>query len=225
MNEQINVLIVEDEPLTIDGLKNVLEYISNTDGILEFNIRTALNCDAAYFEIEKAVRGTPFDLVLLDINIPPSEERKLLSGEDIGIKLRVLLPKVKIIVSTSHNENYRLNNILKSIKPEGLIMKNEITASGMKEAIEKVLNNSPYYTSTALRLVRRHATNDFALDKRDRQLLYYLSRGVKSKDLSSYLELSKSGVNLRKRKIREVFNIDDNNDITLLDAAKENGYL
>lgn len=225
MNEQINVLIVEDEPMAIDGYKNVLEYISNSSETIEFKIRSALNCDDALLEIDKAVKGTPIDLVLLDVNLPPSKDRKLLSGEDLGLKFRKLFPKVKIIVLTSHNENYRLNNILKSVNPEGFLIKSEINAKGLKEAIKNVLNNTPYYSSTILRLVRRHATNDFVLDKTDRQILYQLSRGTKTKDLPNYIALSKSGIELRKRRIREVFNIEGEKDITLLQAAIDNGYL
>jgi len=82
MNSPINVLIVEDEPLSINILKTIFENISNTNGTLEFNVKTAQSCDSALLEIDKAVKGTPFEFALLDINVPPSHDKKLLSGED-----------------------------------------------------------------------------------------------------------------------------------------------
>ncbi|MBN4057921.1 response regulator transcription factor [Olleya sp. AH-315-K02] len=225
MNGQINVLIVEDEPLILDVLRSVLESVSNSNGALNFKIKSAIDCDTAYREIEKAVRGTPFDLVLLDINIPPSRDRKLLSGEDLGLELKGLFPKVKIIVFTSHNENYRLNNILKTLNPDGFLIKSEIDFKDLIEAINGVLNNIPYYSKTILRLIRRHVNNDFILDKLDRQLLYQLSKGTKTKDLPNYINLSKSGIELRKRKLKEIFCIEGKKSKTLIEAAIENGYL
>lgn len=225
MNKQINVLLVEDEPLTISGLKNVFEYLKNCNAALDFKIKSAKDCDTGYLEIEKAVNGTPIDLALLDVDLPPSKDRKFLSGEDLGLELKRLFPKIKIIIYTSYNQNYRLNNILKNLRPDGFLIKSETGFKDYAKAITMVLNNTPYYSNIILRLIRLHVSHDFVLDKTDRHLLYQLSRGVKSKDLPNYIELSKSGIELRKRRLKEVFNIEGKKDKTLLEAAIENGYL
>ncbi len=225
MKEPINVLIVEDQPLITRSLKNALKHLSDANGSLDFKIHTAINCDLALLEIDKAVKGTPFDLVLLGINIPPSSDRKLLSGEDIGLELKGLFPKVKIIVFTSRNTNFKLNNILRSVNPDGFLVKSDIDFDDLIVAINTVLFEPPYYSKRILRLIRRHVSNDFVLDKIDRQLLYQLSKGTKTKDLPNIVRLSKSGIERRKRNLKEVFNIENEDDLMLLKLAEEKGYI
>lgn len=226
MNDPINVLIVEDELLTINSFKKALEQLSNSEGTLNFKIRTARDCHTASLEIDKAVKATPFDLVLLNINIPPSRERRsIIHGEDIGLELKGYFPKVKIMVFTSNNENYKLNNIIRTLDPDGFIIKRDIDSKELIKAIRTVLLKPPYYSKEILKLLRQLISNDFVLDKIDRALLYNLSKGIKNKNLPDHIYLSKGGIERRKRHLREVFNIVNEDDKTLLECAKEKGYL
>lgn len=225
MNNFINVLIVEDEPLIIKSLNTVLKNIGNSDKTLDFKIKSVRNCDAANREIDKAVRGTPLDLVLLDINVQASSDRKLLSGEDLGMELKSLFPNIKIIVFTSHHENYRVNNILQSVNPNGLLIKSDIDFKDLVEAVKEVLNDTPYYSKTVLKLIRSHVSNSFVLDRTDRKLLFLLSKGTKNKHLPEYIGMSKSGIARRKRNLKEVFSLENEDDFFLLKAAKEKGFI
>lgn len=225
MNGPINVLIVEDEPLITNSLKLAFEQLSESNSSLDFTLKFAKNCDTALLKIDKAVKSTPFDLVLLDINIPASSDRKLLSGEDLGLELKGLFPRVKIIVFTSHNNNFRFSNILKSLNPDGFLIKSDIDFKELLVAIKTVLFEPPYYSKVILQLIRRHVTSDFVLDKIDRQLLYQLSKGTKTKDLPNFIFLSKGGIERRKRNLKEIFDIENESDQMLLKLAEEKGYL
>ena len=225
MTQNMKVLIVEDEPLIINVLEKALYQISEDNGLFEFKISSATNCDSAQFEIQKAIKSQPFDLVLLDISIPESTDRQLLSGEDIGIEIRQLFPHVKIMVFTSHNNNYRLNNILKSINPEGFLIKSDIDYSKLITAINAILNDEPFYSKAIMQLVRRHISNDFVLDQLDRQLIFHISKGSKMKELAEILPLSKSAMEYRKRNLKQLFDIEDGNDRDLILKAEEHGYI
>ncbi|WP_347922493.1 response regulator [Pontimicrobium sp. SW4] len=222
---KVNVLIVEDEPLIINSLEHIFGHLSNISSKLDFKIQSSRDCDSALLEINKAVKGTPLDLVLLDINIPASKCKELLSGEDLGIELKNTFPDVKIIVFTSHQDNYRLNNILQNLDPDGFIIKNEVGFNDIMKAISKVLTNPPYYSDRVLKLIRRHVSNEVVLDKIDRQLLYLLSKGTKTKDIPDYIRLSKSGVERRKRNLKEIFQIENKEDKVLLEIAIEKGFI
>ena len=163
--------------------------------------------------------------MLLDINLRASTDKKFLSGEDLGIEIKKFFPDVKIVVLTSHNNNYRLNNILKSLDPLGFLIKTETDFAILIEALDSVLGDSPYYSKAILQLMRRHITNDFALDKIDRQLLYQLSKGLKMKDLSNIIPLSQSAIELRKRNLKELFEMEEGNDRNLLLKAEERGFI
>ena len=225
MSKKINVLIVEDEPLIINVLESALHQISDTNGLLDFNVKSVTNCDLAHYEIQRAIKGDPFDLVLLDINIPASSDQTFLSGEDIGVELRRVFPKVKLLVFTAHNNNYRLNNILKSLNPEGFLIKSDIDFVKLITAINAILSDEPFYSKAILQLMRRHLSHDFVLDKIDRQLIYQISKGAKMNELTEILPLSKSAIEYRKRNIKEVLEVVDGNDRDLILKAEACGYI
>ena len=225
MNKKIKTLIVEDEPLMIQPMKLALNQLSESNGLLDFEILTSLDCDTAVNEIERAVKSEPFDLVLLDINLKPSANGKYLSGEDIGVEIRRFFPNAKIIVLTSHNNNYRLNNILKTLNPDGFLIKSDVDFAKLLDALKTVIEDTPYYSRAILKLMRRHIINDFTLDRIDRQLLYQLSKGAKMKHLSDVIPLSKSAIELRKRNLKEVFGVEEGDDRNLLIRAEECGFI
>jgi DNA-binding NarL/FixJ family response regulator len=161
----------------------------------------------------------------LDIKLPPSKDKKILSGEDLGLEIKKLLPDSKIIVSTTYNDNYRIYSLMKNLNPDGLLIKNDITASELVNAINLVLTSPPYYSSSVSQTIRNEMLNDLLLDKIDRRLLYELSIGTKTKDLPITLPLSIAGVEKRKRNLKNVFDVSGLEDKDLINKAKEKGFI
>jgi two-component system response regulator NreC len=225
MIKPLNTLIIEDHQLIIDGYTRALDYVSSQNNSIIFKLIIAKNCDDANMEIEYAIEKNLIDLVFLDISLPPSKDRKIVSGDDLGLKLRSFFPRVKIIVCTHLNNNYRLINILKTVKPDSLLLKSEIDFKNLTEAILNVINEVPYYSRPILKLVRQHISNDFNLDDIDRQILYQLSLGSKTKELPETVHLSIAGIEKRKRRLNQIFNNDKNSDKLLLRLAREKGFL
>ncbi|MFL1012611.1 DNA-binding response regulator [Flavisericum labens] len=225
MTKQLNTLIIEDHPFIIEGYKRVLETISAEHGAIDFKISSAGNCDEANKEIKYATNHYIIDLVFLDISLPPSRDRKLISGDDIGLKLKSLFPNVKLIVATHLNNNYRLVNILKTLNPDGLLLKSELTFNNLKEGVTNVINDVPFYSRPILKLLRQHVSNDFNLDDIDRKMLYHLSQGAKTKELTEVVHLSQSGVESRKRRLNQIFNNEKKSDKALLKLAREKGFI
>ena len=77
-------------------------------------------------KIEDAAKKNGIDIVFLDISLPPSADGEYLSGEDLGIAIKKLLPKCKIVVATTFNDNYRIQAILKNVNPDGFLIKNDV---------------------------------------------------------------------------------------------------
>ncbi|TBN04464.1 response regulator transcription factor [Hyunsoonleella flava] len=225
MNKPLNTLIVEDHQLIIDSYKMALDFVANRESDYSFKITISKSCEEAYLEIEHAANFGTVDLVFLDISLPPAKKYSILSGDDIGIKVRQLFPKAKILVITHLSDNYRLINILKCLKPNSLLLKNELDFNRLTESISNVLYGIPYYSHSVLKLVRQHISNDFNLDQIDRQVLYYLSQGNKTKDLPELVNLSLAGIERRKRKLNEIFNNDKKSDKVLIKIAKEKGFI
>ena len=91
--EERNILLVDDHHMILEGYKNVLSKIKSED--YDISVETADNCDTAW----EILKGKKFDIVFLDINFPIEGNNKILSGEDLGIKIKKELPEVKIIIA------------------------------------------------------------------------------------------------------------------------------
>jgi DNA-binding NarL/FixJ family response regulator len=225
MNNIYNVLIIDDHPIIADAYKSAFDFLSSENKSLNFNITVVHNSDDAIKKITEASKKNGIDIVFLDISLPPSTDGKILSGEDIGIKIRELLPKCKIIVATTFNDNYRIQVILKNVNPNGFLIKNDVNKEELVTSIKTVLDNSPYYSKSVLELFRKQASIDYRLDKIDRQLLYEMSIGTKMKELPNIIPLSMTGIEKRKKNLKVLFDVSENDDRSLVLKAKEKGFI
>ncbi|MBO6881089.1 hypothetical protein [Winogradskyella sp.] len=220
MQKEFNVLIVEHEGLLVDVLKNAFASLS-TKG-KKFNLKIANSCNTALRIMES---NTPLDFALLNINIPPCENKKLLFIEDISLKLRFAFPRVKIIVFSSYKNNTYLHSLFKTLNPECLLVKSDINYGELLNAIETVITEPPYYSKTVLRYMRRRIANNMVVDNIDKAILHYLSIGTKMKDLPKFIHLSKSAIESRKRRLKEVFGVEKKGDYHLIHCAEEKGFI
>lgn len=225
MSKILNILIVDDHAIIIESYRSVLQRISENESRYQFRVHTAQDCDSASILIDKLADTTMVDLALLDIRIPPSKNGRYTAGDDIGVKLKEIYPQVKVIVLTTHTENFRLFSILNKLNPEALLLKSELTSAMLEETIKDVLDDIPRYSRPVLQLMRKHITNHDNVDATDRKLIYQLSMGTKTKDLPEYLNLSLPGIERRKRLLKSIFNIEGMSDKALIKVAREKGFL
>lgn len=221
-----HALIIDDHPLISEAYKSAFLFYQKKVKTVSFDISVCHDCDSAIDKInEIAANQLPLDIVFLDISLPPSKNRKILSGEDLGLKINELLPEARIIVSTTFNDNYRIHSIFKNINPDGFLIKNDITPKELLLAIEEVLTDPPYYSKTVMKLLRNQLSSDLLLDQIDRKILYELSIGTKIKDLPNVVPLSIAGIQKRKRHLMQVFDIKGVDDKELVLIAREKGFI
>jgi len=225
MNKPIKVLLIEDEPLTIDVYERALKATTSLNGNLKFSIDSANNCDKAMAKLNMAETNGGIDLVFLDMRLPPSKDGKILSGEDLGIKIRSLFKDVKILVCTTFSDCYKISSILKNLNPDGFLVKNDLSFPILVEAIGNVILEPPYYSKTVMKIFRKQSTNDFIIDNIDRKILYELSNGTKMNELPGVLPLSIAALERRKRILKDVFNVNGKGDRDLILLAQEKGFI
>lgn len=218
-SREINVLLIDDHHMILEGYSNVLSRIDTE--AQQFKVDTADDCDLAWKKIE---RGT-YDVIFLDINFPVSEESKILSGEDLGIKIRRQFPEMKIVILTILEDSFRLRNILGNVNPEGFLLKGETTSKELVQCLEKVLTAPPYYGTRISKLLHSSSIQNTSIDEIDRIMLYQLSLGTKTKDLTEHVNLSLRAVEDRKKKLKEVFGVSGGGNKALLEKARESGYI
>ncbi|UZO80755.1 response regulator [Aquimarina sp. ERC-38] len=223
MKKKLKVLMIDDHPMIIEGYKNTL--LGENQKEYNIKIDIASNCDDAIDLIRRSASGTPYDMLFVDIKLPPSSDGKITSGEDLASHANKLLPDSKIIILTMHREDHRIHNILKNVNPSGFLIKSDLTSNELLLAFNNIVNGTPYYSATVNNHFRKMMTNNFSLDEKNLKILYHLSRGVKTKNLPNYVSLSLSAIEKRKNQIKEMFSISKADDQTLLEEARKRGFV
>jgi DNA-binding NarL/FixJ family response regulator len=215
-----NIIIVDDHPFIIEGYKNAIRSYSSQ---YEFTVEQANNCKSAYDIITTAAQ--PFDVALFDISMPPYEEKNIFSGEDLAKLVKEVMPDCKVVLLTMHTELIKINNMIKNIDLAGLIIKNDLTFDELLVAFDKILKGEKYYSQTVVKFVNQDNGNSINVDAFDKQILYQLSKGVKTKDIPTYVPLSLSAVEKRKLHLKEVLDVKGGTDADLVKKAKDKGLL
>ena len=224
MTETIRILMIDDHPIIIEGYQNTLQFSKKENQILDIDI--ANNCDEAVKLMDTSIKtNRHYQVLFVDISLPPSKDGLMNSGEDLAIYARKVLPKAKIIILTMFDESYRIHNIIKTIDPEGFLIKSDLTSSELSSAFQAVLNNPPFYSGTVNSHLRKTNESDIVIDDKNRKILYLLSQGAKNKSLAAHLEISLSAIEKRKKHLKEIFLVDDGQDETLINEARKKGFI
>ena len=223
MAQKLKILMIDDHPIILEGYKKIL--LDSRAETFELNIETAYDCDQAISKIESSLKAGKYDIVFLDISLPASKGGKHLSGEDLGREIRGLSPSTKLAVLTMHVENLRLLTILKTLYPEAFMIKSDVSSVEFLQAFDNIMEEKTYNSQTIQDLMRKQLISDYDVTKTDREILYYLSQGYKSKDIPDVVPTSLASVEKRKRYLRTIFEVEDTRDITLINKAKELGFI
>ena len=215
----LNILLVDDHHMILEGYKNVLSRVKHTG--INLSVDTSDNCDTAWRKISE----NKYQIVFLDINFPVQENSKILSGEDLGVKIKHQFPDLKVIILTVLEDAFRLQNILSSINPEGFLLKGETTSKELIKCLKKVMDSPPYYGTKISKILQSERIFKHFIDETDRIMLYQLSLGTKTKDLPAFVHLSLRAVEDRKKRLKEIFGVKGEGNKTLLEKARESGYI
>ena len=221
--QDLKILMVDDHPIILEGYQNVLKATKSNDQNLI--IDTANNSDMAEILITRASKAVHYDICFFDISLPPSEDGLYTSGEDLALLAKKVLPKSKIIILTMFNESYRIHSIIKEINPDGFLIKSDLTSMELADAFQHILKSPPYYSSTVHNYVKKTFTSEVYIDDINRKILHLLSQGIKTKSLTEHISMSMSGIEKRKKQLKLLFDVNDGKDETLLNHARDKGYL
>ncbi|PBJ10965.1 response regulator [Flavobacterium sp. ACN6] len=215
-----NILIVDDHPFIIEGYKNAI--IRYKPKQYEFFISQAHDCRSAYDIIEND--NTPvFDIAFLDISMPPYEEKEIFSGEDLAKLLSVKMPSCKIVLLTMYTELLKIKTIIRTIQPNGLIIKNDLTFEELLLAFDKVMKSEKYYSHSVVKMLNQSTHNAIEIDQYDKQILVHLSKGIAGSEMLQNIPISLNAIEKRKKHLKELLKIRSGSDEDLLKEAKSKG--
>lgn len=217
-----NILIVDDHPFIIQGYKNAITRYNPNE--FEFFIEQANDCKSAY-DIITNPETKVFDIAFLDISMPAYEEKGMFSGEDLAKLLNKYMPNCKIILLTMYTELLKIKNIIDTINPNGLVIKNDLTFDELLFGFDKVIKNEIYYSQSIQKMMDLDKSETIEIDLFDKQILFHLSKGTKTKEIPQYIPISLEAIEKRKLNLKKLLDLKGESDIELVREAKKRGLL
>lgn len=191
----IKIVIIEDLPMFLDGLKLIISMVVDFEIVGEFNNGK---------EFIDNIDQIETDIVLTDIDMP------VMDGIATTKLTQSLKPSFNIIGLSSHNDRkYYYEMVTAGAK--GFILK-QSPSNELETAIREVYNGGNYFSAELLRTViveMQSIENEIIKDKidllklnqRETEILNYLCQGLSNSELSEKLFVSVSTVENTKTKL------------------------
>lgn len=215
---EVKILIIDDHAAIIEGYKAMLA-INKAGHTIDATV--VYNCEEAFAVITNPKNATFFDIVFLDYSLPGFPAQKIKNGEDLGVLIRQFMPKTSIVMLTSHSEAILLFNLVKKIKPNGLIIKSDLKPQELLVAFEQLLNGEDYFSHDALERIKQPLLAHGNLDSIDRSIILLIAEGFQIKSIAEKLNISEETVKKRKSKIKDLIGVEKAGDGEFIKACKK----
>jgi len=188
----IKVILVDNHPLVLDGLKALLETYSHIQVV-----GTAVNAPSG---VEEARRTLP-QVVLMDINMPQ------MNGIEAIDLFRSAVPETRILMLSMHdNREYISASVLRGAA--GYILK-DVPTEEIVAAIDTVAGGGTYFSSgvSDVLLSRRTSDNTEILTARERDVLVKIASGGSNREIADALAISPATVETHRKNIKKKLGI------------------
>jgi two-component system, NarL family, nitrate/nitrite response regulator NarL len=198
--EKIQVLIVDDHPMVIEGMRSLL---SNLDfvGIAG----TAANA----FEAVALFKTRPVDVAIVDINLPD------VNGIELTAKIVKEFPRVKVLAMSTFKERSYISRMIQS-GASGYLIKSA-SADEIAEAVLTAYEGKLYLSLDVNAIDRSVTAEPPILSRREKEVLEHIAEGLTSPQIAEKLFISLHTVDTHRKNILTKFNV--NNTAALIKLA------
>ncbi|WP_431323232.1 response regulator transcription factor [Rhizobium sp. YTU87027] len=190
--DKIKVLLIDNHPLVLDGLKAVLETFHH--------IEVVGTAGQAQTGLELACQVRPH-VLLMDINMPK------LSGIDAIELFKRKVPETRIVMLSMHDSReYISSSVMHGAA--GYILK-DVSTDEIVSAIETVADGKTYFSSGVFDvLMEGEASNDAdPLTPRERDILGLLLAGKANKAIAEALGISQATAETHRKNLKKKLGI------------------
>lgn len=199
MGNAIRILVADDHCLVRDGIKLILQ----SQILPKYEVNEAGDGEQVLNWIEKE----ECDLLLLDLSLP------IMNGLEVLQRIKDKQINIPVLVISSYNDEDRIMRAF-DLGAMGYMVKN----SGSSElilAINTVRKRERYYSSEVAQIILGAKTKEMArprieglLSKRELEVLEYIVKGTKNKDIAPKMGISPRTVEHHRKNIRTKLEID-----------------
>lgn len=190
MNSSLSVLIVDDHPIILEGIRSVLAK--------EFTYAKIVAVPS-YLESLSLIQQSNFDIYIIDIELTHGDGFILIE------QIRHIKPDARVIVNTMHDELWTIRKLIDS-NVDAVILKTS-DCSQLNNAINAVLEGKSYFCRHFMHLNSRiNALTDknisqIHLSERELDVLYAIVDGNNSAEIAERLFLSVNTIESHRRRI------------------------
>jgi len=194
----INILLVDDHQLVIDGIKSML---ANNSGYVVAD--EANNGEDAFGLI--ANNPGKYQLVITDISMP------ILSGTELCKMIKQQYGNIQVLILSMYNNIQAVKEAINA-EADGYILKN----AGKKElltALYRIANNGTYFSEAIVPLIykqyhkQKHSDQQLSqLTEREKEILALIVKELTSEEIGEKLFISKKTVDNHRQHILEKTN-------------------
>ena len=200
--EKISVLIVDDHPMVLEGMKALLSNVNCVEV-------AGTACNA--FEALDLLKTNQVNVAIVDINLPE------VSGIELTAKIKKEFPAVKVLAMSTFKERSYISQMIQH-GASGYLVK-----SASKEEIEAAIlsaNEGKLYLSLDINTVdlSTGATSDVpAISRREKEVLQLIVDGLTNPQIAEKLFISLHTVDSHRKNLLAKFNV--NNTASLIRIA------
>ena len=192
MTNRIDVIIIEDNELLRDSLKEAINKSS------DINCNYTFSSGEAALAIVQKEELVP-EIILLDIGLPG------MNGIQLIPELKRLTPSSKIIIITVHDDDENIFNAI-CAGASGYLLK-DLSAEKIVTSINEVMNGgAPMNSHIAKKVLNMFKdqnvkSNGYDLSEREKEILSHLVDGLSKKQIAEKIFLSHHTVDSHIRNI------------------------
>ena len=207
----LTILIADDHPLLVDGVKNVLKEMEDVEVFEPVgNGRLLLS----------RLREAPVDVLLLDLQMP------LMDGLEVLKQLKIEFPRIKVLVFTNYNQP-KLIREARDLGARGYLLKNS-PSSLLKQALRTVADGGVWFreeeatqASNESELFIDDFMRKYQITQREIEIIRLIARGHTTREIGAQLYVSEFTINAHRRNICR--KLDIYTPAGLVNFAKEQG--
>lgn len=206
--DKIRLLVVDDHPMVLEGMKSMLQQLS-------FVELCGMATDA-YAAMELIKKEQP-QIVITDINMPE------ISGIELALKIRHEFPEVKVIAMSTFKERSYISQMIQN-GAAGYLVK-----SASREEIEEAIlsvHEGKLYMSLDINLSAADKTelnNIPVLSTREKEVLVLIADGLTNPQIAAKLFISMHTVDSHRKNLLTKFGV--NNTAGLIKIAVRNSMI
>lgn len=212
--KKINIAILDDHQIVIDGLKLLLESSEQLNVVMEHTNG---------FELLKRLKenNCGVDILLLDLMTP------LIGGYEFALMAKKECPEMRIIILSMNNDGKTIYNLIENADIKGFLPKS-VSKAELISTIEKVYNGQQHFSDEIIEELeiyskRKKENEDLKLSFREIEIIKLMKKGLLNKQIAKDLFISEKTVETHRKNIFR--KTETHNVASLLELVNRLGVL